>query len=177
MMPDPSKAAGGSTPISSVETREGKYLLFRLGAESYGIPALKVREIVVNQSPVAIPHTPPFVKGVINLRGKIIPIMDLRERFGLTPICVSDRTSTIVVQVGDPTTPLLAGVVVDEVLEVIEIRAAEIEPAPTFIEAVETACIIGIAKTQSGVRILIDVENILAISEWKVQVCESSSLN
>src|SRR5438552_680708 len=137
-----------SPPANAVPqefTRAGKYLLFRLGREEYGLGVLKVREIVSHQDPVPVPHSPAFVKGVINLRGKVVPVMDLRERFGLPPNTDLRRTSIIIVQVRDVTPPVLVGVIVDEVLEVMDIQASDIDDAPDFGREIEDDCILGVA--------------------------------
>src|SRR5438445_1123245 len=105
-----------STKPESASTRAGKYLLFRLGQEEYGIPVMKVREIIGQHDIAVVPNTPDFVKGVVNLRGKVIPIIDLRMKLGL-PAERTDRTCTVVVQIESQGNQILAGVIVDEVRE------------------------------------------------------------
>lgn len=152
---------------SAGTSRRGKYVLFRLGAEEYGIPVLKVREIVGPQEPAPVPHTPAYVKGVINLRGKIIPVTDLRLRFGLPAVETTDRSCIIVVNVEAGAAEVLAGVIVDQVLEVADISGDDIEDIPDFGHAVDTSYVLGIAKTESGVRILLDTDAMLALSGWQ----------
>jgi purine-binding chemotaxis protein CheW len=136
----------------------GKYLTIILAGESYAIAVLNVREIIRVQPVTPVPQLPPYFKGVINLRGRVVPVMDLREKFGLaaehTP-----RTCIIVVQVkaGDgPRTPL--GVIVDAVEEVVVLTAADIEPTPEFGTAIDTTCLPGLAKVRGRVRILFDLD-------------------
>ena len=157
-MPNPT----GNAVVSEL-SRAGKYLLFRLGREEYGLGVLKVREIVSHQDPVPVPHSPAFVKGVINLRGKVVPVMDLRERLGLPPDSDPRRTSIIIVQVKDVSPPVLVGAIVDEVLEVIDIQASDIEDAPDFGRNLGDECILGVAKVQARVRILLDVDKTLVL--------------
>jgi purine-binding chemotaxis protein CheW len=156
------------TAATATPSRTGKYLLFLLGAEEYGIPVLKVREIVGPQEPAPVPHTPAYVKGVINLRGKIIPITDLRLRFGLEAVETTDRTCIIVVNVEGAASEVLAGVVVDQVLEVADIGGDDIEDIPDFGQAVDVSYVLGIAKTERGVRILLNTDSMLALNGWQI---------
>ncbi len=145
----------------------GKYLTFLLGEESYGLEILKVQEIIGMQSITRIPRTPDYVKGVINLRGKVIPVIDLRLRFGMETAEVSRKTCIIVVQVAKAETSVTMGIVVDEVSEVLEISAEEIEPAPGFGTQVETSFILGMAKTENAVKILLDIDKIMSEGEME----------
>ncbi len=119
------------------------------------------------QSITRIPRTPEYVKGVINLRGKVIPVIDLRLRFGMEAAEVSRKTCIIVVQVAKADINVTMGIVVDEVSEVLEIAAAEIEPAPGFGTRVETSFIMGMAKTESAVKILLDIDKIMSENEME----------
>lgn len=143
----------------------GKYLTFLLGDESYGIEILKVQEIIGMQTITRIPRTPEYVKGVINLRGKVIPVIDLRLRFGMEAAEVSRKTCIIVVQVSKADASVTMGIVVDEVSEVLEISTNEIEPAPGFGTRVETSFILGMAKTENSVKILLDIDRIMSEEE------------
>lgn len=141
----------------------GKYLTFVLGRESYGIRVLKVREIVRLVPITAVPNMPSHIKGVINLRGKIIPTVDLRIRFGLAEVETSDQTCIVVVQVDTAkATKLQMGLIVDAVEEVIHIAPADIEETPDFGTAVDTTYIVGMAKIKSVVKILLDIDRMLA---------------
>src|SRR5664279_2291241 len=142
VMTQPAAAAAVSDP------RVGKYLAFYLGAEEFGIPVMSVREIMGLQDITAVPQTPVHVRGVINLRGKVIPVIDLRLKFGLPQGEYGQRTSIIVVKVGE----LLMGIIVDGVSEVLNLSAADIEDTPDFGRGIETPYILGMAKTKGKVR-------------------------
>jgi len=140
----------------------GKYLTFKLGHESYGVTVLKVREIIRLQALTLVPQMPRHIKGVLNLRGKIVPVIDLRLKFGLTEIRDTEHTCIVVVQVAAPTqTVITMGVIVDGVEEVLQIAAADIEPAPEFGAQVDTQYILGMAKIKDTVKILLDVNRVV----------------
>ena len=141
--------------------REGKYLTFVLADEEYGISILKVREIIGMLPITSVPQTPSFVKGVINLRGKVIPILDLRSKFGMPPINYTEKTSIIVVDVRAASRTILIGVVVDHVSEVVNIRGDDIEDTPTFGTSLDTAFILGMAKIGKSVKILLEIDRVL----------------
>ncbi|MCB2186770.1 MAG: chemotaxis protein CheW [Deltaproteobacteria bacterium] len=142
--------------------REGKYLTFALDAEEYGIGICKVKEIIGMIPIRPVPQTPPQVKGVINLRGKVIPVVDLRLRFAMPPLEYSDRTCIVVVEVPGENGPNTMGVVVDAVSEVLPIKPQDIEDCPDFgIAAVDMQFITGIAKIGGSVKILMDIERVL----------------
>ncbi len=140
----------------------GKYLTFRLNREVYAIPVLDVREIIRYTDITPVPHMPPHVKGVINLRGKIIPITDLRLRFQLPESAVTDLTCIIVVQVAGPSAqPLLMGLIVDAVEAVIQIHARELEPPPEFGAGVLTEGVLAMAKCDKRVVTLLDTRSLV----------------
>lgn len=140
----------------------GKHLTFMLGDEHYGIPVLTVREIIRMTDITVVPRMPEYIRGVINLRGKIIPVLDLRLRFGLPKCESTERTCIIVVQVKLSSGALTqTGLIVDEVEEVANIAATEIEDTPDFGSAVETRFIVGMAKIKGAVKTLLDVEKIV----------------
>ena len=141
--------------------REGKYLTFSLAGEEYGIGILKVREIIGMMSITPVPQTPEFVKGVINLRGKVIPVIDLRLRFGLDDTAYTERTCIIVVEIHGESGSIPMGIVVDAVSEVLNIRSADIENTPSFGVKLNTDFILGMAKTEGGVKILLDIDKVL----------------
>lgn len=144
---------------------EGKYLTFQLAEEGYGIGILKVREIIGMLPVTPVPQTPMFLKGVINLRGQVIPVVDLRLKFGLMEEEYTERTSIIVVEVKGLANNIPIGIVVDTVSEVINIQAEEIEPAPTFGASINTNFILGMAKTEGGVKILLNIDQVLSAEE------------
>ena len=148
------------------DSRTGKYLAFQLGREEFAIQVLKVREIMGIQDITAVPQTPVFVKGVINLRGKVIPVIDLRLKFGLPEVEYTQRTCIIMVQIQGPDGNVsLTGIVVDEVSEAVNIAAAEIEDTPDFGDGVSTPYILGMAKSKGKVKILLDIDRVLQAQE------------
>ncbi|MDJ0720151.1 MAG: chemotaxis protein CheW [Desulfobacterales bacterium] len=147
------------------ENKAGKYLTFKLAKEDYGISLLKVREIIGMMNITSVPRTPVFVKGVINLRGKVIPVTDLRLRFGLPESDYTDRTCIIVVEVKGPDTTLQMGIVVDAVTEVLPVKSNEIEPAPEFGARVDTRYIQGMTSLDGAVKILLDIDRVMTAEE------------
>ncbi len=140
----------------------GKYLTFILGGESYAIPVLKVREIIRLTSITAVPQMPDYIRGVINLRGKIIPVMDLRRRFGFAQADNTDQTCIVVVQVKSPTGQATAmGLVVDAVEEVAQLAASDIEETPDFGSQIATDCLLGMAKIKGVVKALLDIDTVI----------------
>lgn len=139
----------------------GKYLTFSLGREDYGVGILSVREIIGVMEITAVPHTPSYVKGVINLRGRVIPVLDLRLKFGMEPQEYDERTCIIVVEVQGRTAPVQVGMVVDSVSEVLNVAASEIEPPPSLGSAMEMGNILGMAKIKGDVKILLNVSKVI----------------
>ena len=151
--------------VKAISDKEGKYLTFTLAEEEYGIGILKIKEIIGMLPITSVPQTPEFVKGVINLRGKVIPVMDLRLRFGMPSIDYSDRTCIIVVEIGGQAGTILVGIVVDAVSEVLNIKGDDIEKTPTFGTELNTDYILGMAKMEGGVKILLDIDQVLSSDE------------
>ncbi len=147
------------------DTRAGKYLTFHLASEEFGIRVLQVREIMGLQDITAVPQTPHHVKGVINLRGKVIPVLCLRSKFGLQPVEYTARTCIIVVQVRGEAGPLHVGIVVDAVSEVLNVNAAEVEDTPDFGGGVPTPYLLGMAKIKDRVKILLDIDEVVTPHE------------
>jgi purine-binding chemotaxis protein CheW len=141
----------------------GKYLTFALAQEEYGLPVLKVREIIKIMDITAVPQVPPHVKGVINLRGKVIPIIDLRLKFGMPTVDYTERTCIIVVEVELEARRIMLGVIVDSVSDVLNIAADEIEATPDFGERLDTTYMQGVAKIKGKVKIMLDLDRILAV--------------
>ena len=151
--------------VTSLKAQEGKYLTFSLGGEVYGLAILKVQEIIGIMTVTRVPRTPEFVRGVINLRGKVIPVVDLRLKFGLDSTEDTERTCIIVVQVSNEDTSVTMGVIVDEVSEVLDINASQIEEAPEFGGQVDTEFIMGMGKVEKKVIMLLDVDEVLTGGE------------
>ncbi len=145
------------TGAASIDSRAGKYLTFVLAKECYGLEILKVREIIGLMDITAVPQTPEHVKGVINLRGKVIPVIDLRLKFGMVEADHTDETCIIVVDVGS----VEVGILVDKVSEVLDIDATDIEDAPSFGTEVNTEFILGMGKANGRVTILLDIGKVL----------------
>ena len=157
--------AGDSTGVKNMHDREGKYLTFTLANEEYGIGILKIKEIIGMMQITSVPQTPEYVKGVINLRGKVIPVVDLRLRFGMGAIDYTERTCIIVVEIEGQSGTVMIGIVVDAVSEVLNIKAEEIEDTPTFGTKLNTDYILGMAKMERGVKILLDIDEVLSNQE------------
>jgi len=151
--------------VKAMSGREGKYLTFSLAGEEYGIGILKVKEIIRIMPITTVPRTPEYVKGVINLRGKVIPVVDLRLKFGMEGVEQSDQSCIIVVEVAGPRGPVLIGVVVDSVSEVLNIKGGDIEDTPTFGARLDTDYILGMAKMSGGVKILLDIDKVLSTED------------
>lgn len=150
---------------SGALAKAGKYLTFNLGREVYGIEILKVQEIIGMMSVTRVPKTPAFVRGVVNLRGKVIPVIDLRLKFGLEGKDDTDRTCIIVVQVTLFGNPVIMGLIVDEVSEVLNVQGNQIEASPSFGAKVDTDFILGMGKVGTKVVMLLDVDRVLASDE------------
>ena len=157
------------TQVRSANTREpmeaespavlgGKYLTFFLAGEEYGIEILKVHEIIGLMPITRVPRTPAFMRGVINLRGKVIPIVDLRLKFGMAPDESTRKTCIIVVRVSG----IEMGIIVDQVSEVVDVGNQDIDPTPSFGVELDTDYILGIGKSQGKIRILLNIDRILS---------------
>jgi len=151
------------TALVPAHARAGKYLTFFLAGEEYGLEILKVSEIIGMQAITRVPRTPDFVRGVINLRGKVIPITDLRVKFGMTSND-SEESCIIVVQMREVQT----GIVVDRVSEVVALTEDEIANSPEFGAGVDTDLLLGIGKSGDRVKLLLDIDKVLAAREVSV---------
>jgi purine-binding chemotaxis protein CheW len=177
----PAAAGGATTTATAPEppTRGGKFLTFYLADEEYGVAILKVQEIIGLQPITHVPRTPACIRGVINLRGKVIPIMDLRERFGMpsaeralagasaADVAAAEALRCIIVaQIAGPQGQAVPmGLVVDRVSEVAAIAEAEIEDAPSFGPGVRTEYLLGLGKSNGRVKLLLDIDRVLAADE------------
>lgn len=153
-----------ATPAQA-DARAGKYLTFQLANEEFGICVLKVREIMGLQEITAVPQTPPHIKGVINLRGKVVPVIDLRLKFGILTSEYTQRTCIIVTQVHGEAGLVLMGIIVDGVSEVLNLAASEIEDTPDFGEEVAGQYLLGMAKVKGKVKILLDIDRVLSTQD------------
>jgi purine-binding chemotaxis protein CheW len=141
--------------------KEGKYLSFALAQEEYGLEILKVREIIGYMEVTGVPQTPQYVKGVINLRGQVIPVVNLRAKFGMEAVAITDQTCIIVVEIDHRQGKSSTGIIVDRVQEVLDIDGRDIEEAPQFDASVDTDFILGMAKVGESVKILLDIDKVL----------------
>ena len=149
------------------DSRAGKYLAFSLGKEQFGIQVLHVKEIMGIQDITAVPGTPTHLKGVINLRGKIIPVVDLRLKFSFPDAPFTQTTCIVVVQVAQDGEPVLIGLIVDGVSEVLNLSGSDIEDPPDFGEGIATPFVLGIAKFKGSVKILLKIEDVLTLRELR----------
>jgi purine-binding chemotaxis protein CheW len=163
MATDATKIMGQT--INNSVVREGKYLTFSLAGEEYGIGILKVKEIIGLMTITPVPKTPNYIRGVINLRGKVIPVADMRLKFGIEAMDDTKRTCIIVVEIVSGSNKMLMGIVVDSVSEVLNIKAGEIEDTPSFGSHLDTSYILGMAKVGQGVKILLDIDKVMVSEE------------
>ena len=143
--------------VTAAIAKEGKYLTFALGREEYGLEILSVREIIGLMDITGVPQVPKYVKGVINLRGKVIPVIDLRLKFGMPSVDYTSETCIIVLNIQN----VLMGILVDRVREVLDIAEADIEPPPTFGSTAGVEFIKGMGKISGKVKILLNIEKVL----------------
>ncbi len=155
---------GAVAEKKDISSHEGKFLTFALGKEEYGIEILKVREIIGLMEITTVPQTPDYMKGVINLRGNVIPIIDLRLRFSMPEVEHTQETCIIVVEVGTAQ----VGIIVDSVSEVMDIKGEDIEDAPRFGQGIVTKFIMGLGKKKEKIIILLDIEGVLTTEELKM---------
>ena len=147
--------------VPATSALAGKYLTFALGDEEYGVQVLKVREIIKMMDITSVPQVPRYVKGLINLRGKVIPVVDLRLKFSFPEHGYTERTCIIVVEVALAASNVMMGIIVDAVSEVLTIATDEIEHTPEFGERVTTDYMKGVAKVKGRVKILLDLDRVL----------------
>ena len=145
--------------------RAGKYLIFNLGVEEFGTEVMKVREIMGLQDITVIPQVPAYVKGVINLRGKVIPVIDLRLKLAMEPQEYTPRTCIVVMRTRQADEDLMIGMIVDGVVEVLNLMASDIEDTPDFGPGVVTPYLTGMAKVKGKVKILLDIDQVMSARE------------
>ena len=151
----------------------GKFLTFLMANEKYGLEILKVREIIGMMGVTPVPTTPVFVRGVINLRGKVIPVVDLRLKFGMEAKEDTQRTCIIVVHLTHAAQEMIMGIIVDEVSEVLDIDQDQIEPPPSFGADIRTDFILGMGKVNQRVVTMLDIDRVL--SEREIALVENSA--
>ena len=151
--------------ITAITDMAGKYLTFNLADEEYGVEILKVKEIIGLMDITTLPRTPDFVKGVINLRGKVIPVIDLRLKFNMQEIEHTEKTCIIVVEITEGGVDVQIGIIVDSVSEVLNVAADDLEEIPRFGVNLDTEFILGMAKSQDKIRTLLDIDKVLGSEE------------
>lgn len=152
---------------AEIQAKPGKYLTFKLANEVYGIAIHHVREIIGMAPITAVPNTPSSVRGLINLRGKIISVIDLRLKFNMQAKETKRETCIVVVTIRTQNGQLTIGAVVDSVCEVVQIETENLEPPPTFGVRVDTTFLMGLARSASEVRLLLDIERVLSDDETR----------
>ncbi len=150
-----------------------KYMTFKLAAEEYGIEIQKVRELIGLLEITRVPRAPDFIRGVINLRGKVIPVVDLRVKFGMETAMTTSQSVIIVVQIGAVGVGLTMGILVDEVLEVRAIADTEVEPPPNFQSQAVADFILGVGKADKRIIFLLDIDRVLTAPE-AIRVAETA---
>ncbi len=161
-------ADSGATETAGQVNRAGKYLTFRLAQEEYGLEILKVQEIIGMMNVTRVPKVPDFMRGVINLRGKVIPVVDLRLKFNMEHLEDTEKTCIIVVQISGASQEVTVGIIVDEVSEVMDIRAEQIEPPPAFGASVETTFLLGMGKVEKEVIMMLDIDKVMSTEDLGV---------
>jgi purine-binding chemotaxis protein CheW len=154
-----------ATTTTTSPSKGGKYLTFSLGKEEFGLGILAVREIIGYMDVTLVPRTPSYVRGVINLRGQVISVIDLRAKFGMESADRTDRTCIVVVEINNGGRRLSTGLIVDRVSEVLTVPAENIEEAPDFGANVRTDFILGMGKVGSSVKILLNIDRVLGAEE------------
>lgn len=174
--PPPAAVSGAAADISaSLGNEQQQYLTFTLGDEMFAISILAIREIIEYGSLTEVPMTPPFIRGVINLRGAVVPVIDLAVRFGRKPREISRRTCIVIIEVETEKGYQEMGIVVDAVSEVLEIPATEIEPPPEFGTRIRNDFIAGMGKVNGSFVVLLDVTRVLSLEEVAVVTAMSKT--
>lgn len=163
--PEATAMRGTATVSASLARRAGKFLTFRMAGEEYGLEILKVQEIIGAMEITRVPRTPAFVRGVINLRGRVIPVIDLRLKFGMEAKEQTEKTCIVVVQLGATDGRTTMGILVDEVSEVMNFVVDQLEDTPSFGASISTDFILGIGKVAAKVVMLLDVDKVLSENE------------
>lgn len=158
-----SSTPSAAPTLDDLQAVAGKYLTFVLANEEYGLPVQRVREIVRMLQVTPVPHTPRHVIGVVNLRGRVVPVVDLRRRFGTPAAEGVERPCLVVVEVGARDARTLVGLVVDEVSEVLGVPVTELEPTPALADRVD-GCFVAVAKSRDRLLFLLDVDRVAGLS-------------
>ncbi len=160
--------ASSAPAVVAAAAEQQQYLTFTLGEEMFAIGILAIREIIEYGHLTEVPMTPPFIRGVINLRGAVVPVVDLAVRFGREPRENTKRTCIVIIEIESDKGRQEMGIVVDAVSEVLEIPASEIEPAPQFGARIRIDFIAGMGKVNGNFVVLLDVNRVLSVEEVAV---------
>lgn len=160
----------------ALETETNEYLTFTLDQEQYAAEVGRVREVLELLPMTKLPRMPEYMKGVINIRGSVVPVVDLRRKFGMSEVSETVDTSIIVMDVGEGEKKLIVGCLADSVEEVINILPEDVEPAPSFGTAVDTEFIDGIAKREEQFIILLDIDRVFEESELQLMQRDPGAL-
>lgn len=150
-----------NTPNAAIKSAAGEYLTFVLGEEEYGIEILKVQEIRGYDAVTPIANTPNFIKGVVNLRGKIVPIVDLRIKFNLGKVVYDEFTVVIILNLSGR----VVGIVVDGVSDVMALKEDQLRDVPSLVTSIDTKYIVGLATVEQQMLILVDIEQLMTSQE------------
>lgn len=140
---------------------DGKYLTFAIGSEEFGVEIRKIREIIGYVPVTPVPKSPIYLKGILNLRGRVIPVIDLRLKFGMPAKEITDQTCIVITETQTAEGATLTGLIVDRVCEVLNIEADQIEPAPSLGSTIDTSYLLGIAKTAGQVKLLLHIDAVV----------------
>lgn len=145
-----------------------QYLTFHLGGEEYAVSVLEVTEIIECASLTRVPGTPPWIRGVINLRGSVVPVVDLPVKFGLEPTALTRRTCVVMVEIEQDGERLVIGIMADSVHQVIDLAPAQIQPPPAFGPAIRVDCIEGMADIHGTLVVLLDIDRVLTAADVRL---------
>jgi purine-binding chemotaxis protein CheW len=145
-----------------------QYLTFRMAKEECAVPVLRVKEILEYDTPTRVPSTPAWIRGVINLRGGVVPVVDLALKFGLPESQITTKTCIVIVEIDQEGHPALTGVVAETVSQVVEIGADDIQPPPSFGAGIRVDYILGMAAIERKFALLLDIDRVLSTDELLV---------
>lgn len=154
-----------TAPSDVVPLPHGKHLTFMLGAEEFGVSVLRVREIIRMLDVTPVPHAVPHMRGVVNLRGKVVPVIDLRLRLGYPSRPYEERTCIIVAETSVRGTAVMVGLIVDAVAEVVLLAPGDVSPTPPLDALEQMCCVQGLARTRGRVTLLLDVDRLIASAD------------
>lgn len=152
-----------------------QYLTFSMADEECAVPVLRVREIIEHDTLTRIPSTPAWIRGVINLRGGVVPVVDLAAKFGLPERPVTSRTCIVIVEVGVDGQPVLAGILADAVSQVVDIASPDIEAPPSFGTGIRVDYLLGMARSGKKFALLLDIDRVLSTDELAVAQAAGTS--